>query len=244
MKVLVIGANGATGTHVVGQLLKNDKKVEVKAMMRSADRAWAAWKDDPRVEIVEASINDLSVGDLKLIMDDCEAVVSTLGHNLTFKGVYQDPKRLVRDTVMKVCHAAELMEEQDRVKVLLMNTNGNSNRKIKEKKPFMDRLVVGLVRLLLPPHADNEAAADYLWQSEHKFKKVEWSVIRPDNLSDDENTSAYRCFESPVQSAIFTSIGTSRINVGDFMSQLILDADAWNKWQGKMPVIYNSAKLN
>ena len=32
---------------------------------------------------------------------------------------------------------------------------------------------------------------------------------------------------------------TSRINVGNFMSRLIVKNDLWNKWEGQMPVMYN-----
>ena len=34
---------------------------------------------------------------------------------------------------------------------------------------------------------------------------------------------------------------TSRINVAHFMADLITDSDTWNRWKGKMPVIYNKA---
>lgn len=243
MKVLVIGANGATGKHVVGQLLKNDSDVRVKAMVRSASRLQENWRDDPRVEIVEASIIDLSVNELQEHLSDCNAVVSTLGHNLSFKGIYGKPRKLVRDAIIKVCQAVEQLPGNEKVKVILMNTNGNRNRKTNEKIDFKDRLVIGLLRGLLPPHVDNEQAADFLWKNEKSFRKIEWTAVRPDNLTIEKQIAEYQVFESPIQSAIFKKGETSRINVGEFMSRLILEDNLWNQWNGKMPVIYNKSAI-
>ncbi len=44
---------------------------------------------------------------------------------------------------------------------------------------------------------------------------------------------------SPTRSAIFDAGTTSRINVAHFMSSLITNPKLWEKWKGKMPVIYN-----
>ena len=33
----------------------------------------------------------------------------------------------------------------------------------------------------------------------------------------------------------------SRINVGHFMADLITDDETWDRWKGKMPVLYNKA---
>ena len=33
------------------------------------------------------------------------------------------------------------------------------------------------------------------------------------------------------------------INVDHFMADLIINDDVWNKWKGKMPVIYNRVSL-
>ena len=43
-----------------------------------------------------------------------------------------------------------------------MNTTGNRNRDLNEPISLAQKCVIGLLRLLLPPHADNEDAADYL----------------------------------------------------------------------------------
>ncbi len=37
-------------------------------------------------------------------------------------------------------------------------------------------------------------------------------------------------------------VSTSRINVGSFMADLIIETDTWNKWKGQIPAIYNKAQ--
>ena len=93
---------------------------------------------------------------------------------------------------------------------------------------------------LLPPHVDNEKAADYLrTEVGQNDGVIEWVAVRPDNLIDEGEVSEYEVHSSPIRSAIFDAGTTSRINVGSFMADLITDHDTWNKWKGQMPVIYN-----
>ena len=72
---------------------------------------------------------------------------------------------------------------------------------------------------------------------------IEWAVVRPDRLIDEGKVTEYNVHPSPIRSAIFDAGSTSRINVGSFMADLITDENTWNKWKGKMPVIYNKASL-
>ena len=89
---------------------------------------------------------------------------------------------------------------------------------------------------------DNEKAADYLrTRVGQNDGAIEWAAVRPDNLIDENQVTAYEVHASPIRSAIFDAGSTSRINVGHFMADLISDEDTWNKWKGHMPVIYNKA---
>jgi hypothetical protein len=123
-----------------------------------------------------------------------------------------------------------------------MNTAGNSNRDRDEHVSLGQKCVMALLRLLLPPHVDNEKAADYLrtdiGQSDGA---IEWAVVRPDNLVNQDAVTEYDVHPSPIRSAIFDAGVTSRINVGHFMADLITDDATWNRWKGQMPVIYNKA---
>jgi hypothetical protein len=122
-----------------------------------------------------------------------------------------------------------------------MNTTGNSNRDLNERISFGQKCVIGLLRLLLPPHVDNEKAADYLRTNVgQNDTQIEWTAVRPDGLIDDTEVTDYKIFVSPIRSAIFDAGTTSRINVAHFMAKLINTDNTWNMWQGKMPVIYNS----
>jgi hypothetical protein len=94
-----------------------------------------------------------------------------------------------------------------------MNTTGNSNRDIHEPVSSAQKIVIGLLRLLLPPHVDNENAADYLRVNiGQKNSCVEWAAVRPDNLIDEEKVTEYSLHESPTRSALFDPGRTSRIN--------------------------------
>ena len=64
-----------------------------------------------------------------------------------------------------------------------MNTTGNRNRDLNEPISFAQKCVIGLLRLLLPPHVDNEKAADYLrTQIGQNNASIEWVAVRPDGL--------------------------------------------------------------
>jgi hypothetical protein len=124
-----------------------------------------------------------------------------------------------------------------------MNTTGNRNRDLNESISVGQKMVLGLIRLLVPPHSDNEKAAKFLRVNiGQKNKLIEWVAVRPDTLINEDNVTEYELFASPTRSAIFNPGKTSRINVGNFMARLIEENELWNNWKGQMPVIYD--KIN
>lgn len=236
MRVLVVGASGATGRFVVDQLLS--RGVEVRAIVRSLD----ALPDRSNLYKVQASVHSLTSSEMVIHIKSCNAVVSCLGHNLTFKGMFGKPRLLVTDTLRCICSAIKANETEYAVKVILMNTAGNSNRNIPEIPPLSQRIVIAILRVVLPPHVDNENAAEYLrTQIGQNDNAIEWVAVRPDALTDDEEVTAYNLHTSRIRNAIFDSGATSRINVGNFMTELVLNESTWLKWKGHMPVIYNHA---
>jgi hypothetical protein len=190
--------------------------------------------------VIQASLLDISDSDLARHVEGCDSVASCLGHNKTFKGIYGQPRRLVTNATQRLCHAVRTNKSERPVRFVLMNTTGNSNRDISEPVSFAQRCVIGLIRLLLPPHVDNEQAADYLrTEIGQKHGDIEWAAVRPDSLIDENKVGEYKVHASPTRSAIFNAGITSRINVGHFMADLITDDEVWGRWKGQMPVIYN-----
>ncbi|WP_182864748.1 NAD(P)H-binding protein [Rhodopirellula sp. JC639] len=163
-----------------------------------------------------------------------------MGHNLTFKGLFGQPRRLVTDAVKRFCQAIGANGSGKPSKFVLMNTAGNRNRNLNEPISRAQSCVIGLLRLLVPPHRVNENAADYLrMEVGHNDTGLQWAVVRPDSLFDEDDVSDYELYPSPTRSAIFNPGRTSRINVAHFMADLITNDDVWKKWYGQMPVIYN-----
>jgi len=239
MTILVVGASGATGRLLVEQLLNRGENVKV--IVRSPEKLPETLKNHKHLTVIGASILELSDAEMARHVKGCDAVASCLGHNLTWKGLFGAPHRLVTDATRRLCQAIESNKSEKPAKYVLMNTTGNRNRDLQEPISIGQRCVIGLLRLVLPPHVDNEQAADYLRKNVGQNSKgVEWVAVRPDGLIDRESVSEYEVYPSPVRNPIFNSGQTSRINVGHFMAELITNGDVWNKWKGQMPVIYNS----
>ncbi|MBC31486.1 MAG: NAD-dependent epimerase [Muricauda sp.] len=241
MKVLVVGASGATGRQLVDQLLIQGN--EVKVMVRSTHNLPETWKENTKVQIITASILELSDKEMGIHVSDCEAVASCLGHNLNWKGIYGKPRRLVTDAARRLCSAIKTNGLNHPVKYVLMNTSGNQNRDLDEPISFAQKCVIGLLRLALPPHVDNEKAADHLrTKIGQNDKHIEWVAVRPDGLINENDVTEYEVYPSPIRSAIFNAGKVSRINVAHFMSALLNDENLWNKWKGQMPVIYSKTE--
>lgn len=236
MKTLVVGASGATGKHLVNQLL--EKGHEVKVIVRSSAVLPEDWRNKKGIEIIEAHVSEMTEADMATLLVDCDAVASCLGHNLTWKGIYGQPRRLVTDTLDLLCRAINKNAADRPMKVALMNTTGVLNKDLNEPNSFGQRTLLALLRLLLPPHVDNEKAAEYLRTGigqDNKF--VKWVSIRPYNLTSEEAVTPYEVQASPSQPAVMDPRKVRRSNVGHFMAELLTDQKLWEQWKGQMPVI-------
>jgi hypothetical protein len=238
MTTLVVGASGATGRLLVQQLLARGEHVRI--IVRSPANLPDEITGHDNLSVIRASVLDLSDNELAECVSGCSAVASCLGHNMTFKGMFGPPRRLVTDATRRLCSAIKANEPAAPVRFVLMNTSGNRNRDLDEQISLGERCVIGLLRLLLPPHADNEDAADYLrTQIGQNDEVIQWAAVRPDALIDEAEVTSFEVHASPTRSAIFDAGKTSRINVGCFMADLICDDEIWKRWKGRMPVIYN-----
>ena len=103
MTTLVVGATGATGQHLVQQLL--DRGHYVKVIVRSPEKLPEAIRANDRLSVIHASVLDLSDSEMAEHVNGCDAVASCLGHTLSFKGLYGSPRRLVTDATRRLCNA-------------------------------------------------------------------------------------------------------------------------------------------
>jgi len=237
MRVLILGATGATGSLVVRQLI--NKNVVVKAVIRSGSNKLDDLLNGDYLETIVGNISEFNLLKYIELINDCDSVICCLGHSITFKGLFGRPRMLVSDSIKNICEAIS-RTQKEKVKIILMNTTGNMNRKIKENYSFADRLVISLLTFLLPPQKDNVEAAKHLsnefWENN---SKIEWIAVRPDTLINEENESEYEIIESPTRSPVFDAGKTSRINVSHFIAELLLNEKLWKMWKFRMPVIYN-----
>ena len=241
MKTLIVGATGATGRWLTKELL--DRGQMVRVIVRSPERLPADVRGHEHLEVVQASLLHLSDAELAQHVQGCDAVASCLGHNMTFKGMFGHPRRLVTDAARRLCATVRANAPGKPVKYVLMNTVGNRNRDLDERISLGERIVTGLLKLALPPYVDNVQAPEFLrTEIGQDDAVIEWAAVRPDSLIDANEVTAYEVHPSPITSALFGDGQTSRINVGHFMAALITEDDIWQQWKGQMPVIYNKAE--
>ena len=220
----------------MNQLL--EKGHEVKAFARNITKFSTEIITHKKFDVIGTSVLDMSEEELENHTKGCDAIVSTLGHNLSYKGMFGNPRQLVTDSIKKLCKVSENTKNKP-VKIILMNTVGCKNEDLKEKVSFFENCVFFLLRYLIPPHSDNENAANYLRTLiGQNHSNIQWAVVRPDSLINEEEISPYTTHLSPIHT-LFKPGKTSRINVAHFISELISNENIWIEWKGKMPVIYN-----
>jgi nucleoside-diphosphate-sugar epimerase len=235
MNVLVLGATGATGKLATQILL--EEYHHVTAIIRPKSQLDDSLMNHSNMTVVRDNIDSLSEEQLCAYLEKCDAVVSCLGHNLSCKGLFGHPRDLVSGTVEKVKRCAKMLDRDTPLKLVLMSSSGVANQSIDSPMSFASRCVVGTLRALLPPHADNERAAATLQQEQ--IDSLEWVTVRPDSLVNCSTVSPFDVHTSPQRDPIFNAGDTSRINVAKFMVDLLMSPSLWRQWRSQTPVIYN-----
>jgi len=231
--VLLLGATGGNGKLVLGDLV--ERGCSVRAVARKAT-ALGDLGTHENVTVIEGSFLDMSPEVFRGYVDGCDAVVSCLGHNLTFRGMFRDPP-LCTEAARKVCTAVESIGRP--VKFVMHSSAGCDHPGGGDpRRGRLERLVMRTIRAAVPPHRDNEDAAAYLWKrsQERQDDPVQWCVVRPDDLVQGDAVSEYRLSET-LLNGLFDARVTTRRNVADFMGRLVTEEASWNEWRGKMPMI-------
>ncbi|MCF8477994.1 MAG: SDR family oxidoreductase [Pseudolabrys sp.] len=235
---LVVGATGKTGRLLVEHLLGRDHKVRIIA--RSPDKLSAGVLGHPNLTVIKASVLDLTDQEMTKAAKNCDAIVSCLGHVMNFKGMFGEPRKLCTDATRRLCNAIEANSPPKPTKFILMSSVGVADPNNDGKRTGFDRRLLSLLRYIVPPHRDNETAAEHLHRiGTNKSKHLEWCAVRPDSLIDTA-VSPYEINASP-STGIMTGRPTARSNVADFMAELIDNAELWDAWKFRMPVIMNAA---
>lgn len=237
MRVLVLGASGTTGSLVVKQLIS--REIQTRILIRKSAIVQREITESPLVETVKGNINELDHSQMNRLVQNCDVVISCLGHNISFKGLFGKPRYLVRDALRSVCETAK-KGTNEKVRLILMSTIAYTNKRAGEKNTLRESLILSLLMFLLPPHRDNVKAASFLiHEIGKKDEKIEWIAVRPDTLIDEDTVQPYEICRHRKRSFIFNAGTTSRINVSHFMAELITDEGLWKKWAFKTPAVYN-----
>lgn len=230
----MLGATGATGHFVVEKLLQQGR--EVRVIVRSPHKL-AHVSQNPNLKVTQAPLLNLSDEELMEQVNGCSAIVSCLGHSV----ICGEPKYLCRDAAKRCVGAIEKIKPSTPIKYILMNSNGVANIDGSDAphRSMAMNFATGCLYYLLPPHRDNVEAAGYLAKkvgTDNAF--VEWSIVRPDDLIDSEEVTAYETHPA-ITGGIFGVGQTSRINTADFMSRLVYEDELWEQWKGKWPYVAN-----
>jgi uncharacterized protein YbjT (DUF2867 family) len=236
--VLLLGATGRTGGRVLTQLL--ERGVGVRVIVRSASSLPAGAAGNPNLEVVEASLLSLGDEELERHLRGCDAVISCLGHVLSFRGVFGPPRDLVTRAVARVCRGIAALRPAAPVRLILMSSvSVHRPGGLDTIRGWFEQAFLWLLRAVLPPAMDNQRAADYLHAEVGPASPfVQWVAVRPDALLDGDVTG-YALHEG-LKNSLFAPDKTNMANVAHFMCELATNPGTFQAWAGKLPVITNA----
>jgi uncharacterized protein YbjT (DUF2867 family) len=236
--VFLLGGTGRTGQRVLLQLL--DRGVRVRAIVRSAGKLPPGVASDPNLEVIEAGLLSLGDEELKRHLRGCDAVVSCLGHVLSFKGVFGPPRDLVTRATERLCRAIEALAPARPVRFILMSSvSVHRPGGLDTRRGPLERTFLWVLRGVLPPARDNQRAADFLQDRIGAgHPRVEWAAVRPDSLLEGD-VSGYAVHDGLV-SSLSKPDSTRMANVAHFMCELVTNDGMWGEWKGKLPVIVDA----
>lgn len=111
-RIPIVGAGGGTGQLLVERLLARGNGV--KALVRTADRLREDVRRNSRLSVFQADLLSLYATELRQLTDGCDGIASCLGHNMTWKGIFAPPYRLVTDATHRLASALKARERESR----------------------------------------------------------------------------------------------------------------------------------
>jgi len=198
MKILVLGATGATGRQIVEQAL--ERAHQVAAFVR--DPGKLAIGND-RLRVITGSISDDTRALTEAVRGQ-NAVISALGVGNSLKS-----SDLISRSMRAIVPA---MESQGVRRLLFVSAFGVGETR--RDVPLLPRIAQRL--LLADVFADKEAGEDYLRRS-----SLDWTLIYPAILTNGPRTAKYRVGE---RLELHGLPKISRADVADFVLSQIEDA--------------------
>ena len=105
----------------------------------------------------------MPAADLIDLLDGCDAVISCLGHPINVRGILGPPRRLVEQAVRRVCDAVVSQRPSRPVRFVLMSSvSVNRPDHGDARRGVVERVLLALLRGVMPPARDNQRAADFL----------------------------------------------------------------------------------
>jgi nucleoside-diphosphate-sugar epimerase len=262
LTILVVGATGNTGKHVVRQLLDlgHAMKVIVRSKQRMVD-VLPPMKNSPSLTQDNDGIEKLFVTEKESILEltdeefmdqvrDVDVVVSCLGHTMDFKGIFGHPTRLVTDVTKRLTSAMKNTIHDDKSfqktrKFILMSSDGVvALDGTDTPRSYTDRFLFSLIRFL-NPHADNEEAAAFIYNEfgKNSTTNIEWSIVRPTNLVEGDVTN-FKLLDKPPGSVLLgVTAQVTRANVAKAIVDGIVNDALWkNRYKFRFPVVHDDVK--
>jgi putative NADH-flavin reductase len=170
--VLVLGATGGTGRHVVAQALEHGHVVT--AFVRDASKLPLA---SDRLRVVVGSVTDDEPA-LALAVRGQDTVISALGLGKSFA-----PHGLIAESVPRIVRAMKI----EGVRRLIFTSAFGVGETIRDVPPIPQLFIRTLLRNV---YSDKEAGERQLVDS-----TLDWTLVYPTGLSDGPATGEYRLGE-------------------------------------------------
>ncbi|PSR54987.1 hypothetical protein AHMF7605_16485 [Adhaeribacter arboris] len=211
MKILILGASGATGQHLVQQAL--EQKHQVTAFVRDLTKLNAS---HPQLTLVQGNVSDLATVQRAIVGQ--EAVVSALGANRMFQF-----DQVLVDGMANVIKA---MESNDVRRIIYLSTLGLPESR--KEAGFM-------IRNLAPILLRTEFKGHELREKMIRKSNLEWQIVRAPILTNGPLTKKYQSGENLKSNQFVTSL--SRADTADFMLSQLTDFRYLRKPVRLMPAL-------
>lgn len=197
-RLLIVGATGGTGRHLVAQAL--ERGYGVTALVRNPSKLQM---EHPQLKIIQGDVLDYP--SVEAAVHGQQAVISALGHKQFFY-----PTRILSQGTRNLVHAMETHGVPRLVCETALGIGDGAGRMGLYYTLFV-------IPFILPFYFWDKTRQEQLIAA----SKLEWVIVRPGVLTNGEKRNAYR--HGPRVGSFLRTVRISRADVADFMMNQLAD---------------------